>query len=207
MKKKLVVVVGVSVLSIVPAAWSAAGATAVLHPGKYTLRTVTLLQDPNSTSVGGYLACKNPNTHRLVAGGGYWHAPGKGPTPSSADPHLLGSSAVTTDGKRWYADARVTGPSGGGGGEAFTMVALCLPKAQVGTYTLRTVTYDVAGGAKAGNYVGCPANQRIVTGGAYWHAQERRRIPAATRGGSEARPPRLMGRAGMPRAGPGRTPS
>ena len=160
----------VAAIVVVAASWVAvaASATTVLHPGQYTLTTATL-QNPGFR-VGGYLACKNANTHRLVAGGGFWHAPGEGPAPINADEHAEGSSTVTSDGKGWYADEKGAGPRAGDDGEVFTMVALCLPKAQVGTYTVRTVTYDVSAGAAAGNYVSCPASQRIVTGGAYWHA-------------------------------------
>jgi hypothetical protein len=148
--------VGVSVgalAAVVPVA------SAALHPGHYILHKVTL---GGTGAAGSYLTCKNPKKQRVVTGGAFWHAPGQGPDPSNAATYLLGSSAATFDAKGWYADGESVASS-------LTITAQCLPKSEVGTYTLRKHTYTVASGDVAGGYVKCPRGQRIVTGGAFWH--------------------------------------
>ncbi len=134
-------------------------AGAQLHPGSYTLKTVDLNVSAQSSG-GGYLAC--PTGQRIVSGGAYWHQPGQGPDASNPAGNSLGSSTPTTDGKGWYADG------GTEGAQQLTITALCLPRSQVGKYTLKTV--DLSSSDTAGGYLACPTGQRIVSGGAYWHA-------------------------------------
>jgi hypothetical protein len=87
--------------------------------GKYTLKKTTL--KPSGAGVaGGYLKC--PKKQGIVAGGAFWHKPGKGPDPSNANFDELGSSAATFDAKGWYADG-LTGRST----DQLTLVAQCLP--------------------------------------------------------------------------------
>jgi hypothetical protein len=139
----------------------ASAARAVLHPGQYSLNTVTLDQ-AHANPGGGYLTCKNPSAQRIVTGGMFWHAPGQGPNATDANSYLMGSSAATLDAKGWFAD-------GTSDSSSLTVTALCLPKSQVGTYTVKTRTFNVPTGSAAGGYVECPQTQRIVTGGAFWH--------------------------------------
>lgn len=138
----------------------APAASAALHPGQYTLNTVTLAA--GTGVAGSYLTCKNPKRQRIVTGGSFWHAQGQGPDPNNADADIMGSSSATFDAKGWYADGRADNLF-------LTITALCLPKSQVGTYALRTQTFDVSADKSTGGYVTCPNKQRIVTGGAYWH--------------------------------------
>jgi hypothetical protein len=153
----LALVVSSAALAALPPAASAA-----LHPGQYTLNTLTL-HDSSSGPVGSYLKCKNPSNQRIVTGGSFWHAKGQGPDPSNASSDNVGSSVAALHAKGWYADGFASV------GRELTITALCLPKSQVGTYTVKTTTFDVLSGNAAGGYVSCPPNQRIVTGGAFWH--------------------------------------
>jgi hypothetical protein len=133
-----------------------------LHPGHYILNTVTL-DDAGANPAGSYLTCKDPKKQRIVTGGSFWHQSGQGPDPGTAFAYELGSSAATFDAKGWYADGFSFAT------EQLTITALCLPKSQVGPYTLRTRTLNVAAHNAAGGSVKCPLKQRIVTGGAFWH--------------------------------------
>jgi hypothetical protein len=151
----VVVVVALGSLAVV------SPARAVLHPGQYSLNTLTL-DHAHANPGGSYLTCKNPSTQRVVTGGTFWHLPGQGPNASYAYAYEMGSSAATFDARGWYAD-------GAGDFSSMTITALCLPKSQVGNYTLKTRTFDVSAGGAAGGYVKCPQTQRIVTGGAFWH--------------------------------------
>ena len=148
--------------SLAAVAGQAPAASAALHPGQYTLSTLTLAAGSDSIA-GSYLACKNPSRQRIATGGSFWHAQGQGPDPNNGDASRMGSSSATFDAKGWYADGHAVN------GLFLTITALCLPKSQLGTYAVRTHTFDVSAGNSAGGYVKCPPKQRIVTGGAFWH--------------------------------------
>jgi hypothetical protein len=143
----------VAILSAAPAA------NAALHPGQYTLKKLTL--DDSSGVAGSYLSC--PKKQEIVTGGAFWHQSGQGPDPSNAIVADIGSSAATFDATGWYADAETAFAL------QLTITAQCLPKSQVGTYTLKKKTLKASANSTAGSYVRCPKNDRIVTGGAFWH--------------------------------------
>ncbi len=128
--------------------------------GQYKLRTTDLTAGFGQ-SVGGYLAC--PKGKRIVTGGAFWHRPGEGPDAQLAG--YLTSSTPTTNGKGWYA----SGLNGDGTQLQLRIVALCLPKAKVGKYTVKTQDLGAADGTNVGNYLSCPSGKRIVAGGAFWH--------------------------------------
>ncbi len=128
--------------------------------GSYTLRTKELdIAHPDFG--GGYVAC--PKGKRIVGGGAYWHEdPDTGPGRNSA---YLTASTPTSDGKGWYASGRraQSNPV-----IRLRLQALCVPKAKVATYTLRTETFDVPDGFSFGQFFSCPKGKRVVAGGAYW---------------------------------------
>jgi hypothetical protein len=129
--------------------------------GTYTLRTDDLTIADEDYG-GNYLAC--PAGKRVVGGGAYWHTvPNSGPGDNYA---YLTSSTATSDGRGWYVSGlrNQTAPTIG-----LQILALCVPKAKVATYTLRTTTLTVQGGHEAGGYLACPKGKRVVTGGAYWN--------------------------------------
>ncbi len=128
--------------------------------GEYTVRT-TDLAAASGESVGNYLSC--PSGKRIVGGGAFWHRPGEGPDAQLAV--LLKSSTPTTDGKGWYA----SGQNAEGETIQLRIVALCLPKAKVGRYYLRTRDLSAVGVAQVSDHLSCPAGKRIVSGGAFWH--------------------------------------
>jgi hypothetical protein len=141
----------------------AAGAAEALSPGRYAVKTANFAVSARTFN-GNYLSC--PKGDRIVPGGGFWHASGSGkPIP---DPGAqLANSTPTTDGKGWYAT---------GFNLSFTQalkleeVALCLPAKRVGHYAVRTKDFTVSPQQFGGNYLSCPKGDRIVTGGAFWHA-------------------------------------
>ncbi len=129
--------------------------------GTYTLRTDDL-SIAGGEYGGHYLAC--PTGKRVVGGGAYWHTgPNSGPGDSYG---RLSSSTATPDGKGWY----VSGHSGQVEPPiSLQILALCVPKAKVATYTIRTRTVTVQDKDRAENNLACPKGKRVVTGGAYWH--------------------------------------
>ncbi len=128
--------------------------------GTYALRTQDLAIDYPDYG-GDYLAC--PKGKRVVGGGGYWHrVPNSGPGENSA---YLTSSTATSDGKGWYVSGRPYKTAS----LRLQILALCVPKAKVATYTLRTRTLTAPDGGRVGDYLACPTGKRVVTGGAYWH--------------------------------------
>jgi hypothetical protein len=147
-------------VSVVVLAAAVPVASAALHPGHYILNTFT--SGSPGGPAGGYETCKNPKTQRIVTGGSFFHALGQGPDPNNAQTYFIGSSAATFDAKGWYAD-------GASIASYLTITTQCLPKSQVGTYSLRKHTFNVSSGHTGGGYVKCPRGQRIVTGGAFWH--------------------------------------
>jgi hypothetical protein len=165
------------VASFVALASQAPVATAALHPGQYTLNTLTL-DDLGGGPAGSYLTCKNPSKQRIVTGGSFWHASGLGPDPNNADMYVMSSSEATFDATSWFGD----GASISSSSDFLTITALCLPKSQVGTYTLKYHSFRAVGNI-AGGYVKCPRGQRVVTGGAFWH--QKGKGPDASNPGGE----------------------
>jgi len=156
-RRGLAAILGVILLAVA----IATPVSAHVGSGTYKLRT-TDLTAADGASVGNYLSC--PKGKRIVSGGAFWHRPGEGPDALLGG--YLDSSSATTDGKGWYAAGRnVTTLQ-----LQLRIVALCLPKAKVGPYSLRTRDLAVpALGGRVGGYVTCPAGRRIVSGGAFWH--------------------------------------
>jgi hypothetical protein len=155
-RRSLAVPVGAVLLAVA----IASPVSAHVGSGKYKLRTIDLTAG-DGASVGNYLSC--PKGKRIVSGGAFWHRPGQG--RDAQPPAFLRSSTATTDGKGWYAAGRNDDDLQ----LQLRIVALCLPKKKVGTYSLRTQDLVVASGGGAGGYVSCPSGKRIVGGGAFWH--------------------------------------
>ncbi len=139
-----------------------AGVAEALTPGSYVAKTTNFSVSPRTFN-GNYLSC--PNGDRVVTGGGFWHASGSAKPLTGGG--LLGNSTPTTDGKGWYAT---------GYNASFTQtrdleeVALCLPGKRVGHYVVKTKNFTIANTQFGGDYVRCPKGDRVVAGGAFWHA-------------------------------------
>ncbi len=139
----------------------AASALGALSQGKYSVKTHNFTVS-SATYGGDYLKCAKGK--RVVSGGAFWHASGSGkPVP---DAGFIANSAPTTDGKGWYAIGFNQKP----GTLDFEEVALCLPSKAVGHYKVKTHNFVVSGGSVGGGYVKCAKGERVVSGGAFWHA-------------------------------------
>ncbi len=117
-----------------------------------------------NTNAGGYTPC--PAGQRVVSGGAFWHADMANPVGTDADTSWIGSSSPTTDGLGWYAD----GNNASATARVFTTIIHCLPTASFGPYTIvQPDSAEIPDAATTGGFQSCPAGQRIVTGGAFWH--------------------------------------
>jgi hypothetical protein len=137
-------------------------AAAGIDPGGYVIRTMdVVLPDDTPGLDGARLPCGTGL--RIVTGGAFLHVPGGGPDPMLNA--YLSSSAPTRDAKGWFAAGINWGP----GEVLLRIVAYCLPKAAIGSYTIVTSEGTPAHGAYADRDRRCPAGQRVVTGGGLWH--------------------------------------
>jgi hypothetical protein len=119
---------------------------------------------------GGYVTCANASD-RVVTGGAIFHAPAAPPNPDdAASAHIEGSApGFNRDG--YYGDGGAPAPS------TLSVSAHCLPKATVGNYTLEQKTLKIKIGHVNGAYVDCPPGTYVVTGGAFFHAQDMGPMP------------------------------
>jgi hypothetical protein len=128
-----------------------------------TSHTNGLVLGANHTN-GGSATCGAGEN--VVAGGAYLHKnAGRLPKPRHAGYARIASSTAKGDGSGWYADAY--NPSSLP--TLLTIVAYCLPQADTGAYTLVASDVPVASLTAGGGPVSCPAGQRVVSGGGYWH--------------------------------------
>lgn len=151
-----------STVAIALALACAADIAYAFTPGQYATKTTSFTVAPR-TFFGDYLSC--PKGDRTVTGGGFWHSTGSGkPLPGGG---LLANSTPTTDGKGWYAT---------GYNASFTStrdleeVVLCMPAKRVGKYAVKTKNFSIDNTQFGGSYLSCPKGDRVVTGGAFWHA-------------------------------------
>lgn len=151
---------------------SAPGASA----GKIGARTVKgskLIQVTRAAEglhgrAAGFVRC--PAGWRALTGGAFWHLPEGGADPN-AGAHRLGlsSSAITPDGRRWYAE----------GGDLdrtreLTTDLRCVRRARLrGVRTItRTLKPSEPGFTRViGGQAKCPRGRRVLSGGGFFHAR------------------------------------
>lgn len=134
---------------------------AVVHPSSYVTKTATAIVASAGT---GAATATCPSGDVVVTGGAYWH-----PTTSDAsDPTLatsISSSSPQTNLSGWYAN----GFNQSNQSMKLTVVAQCLPKSALGSYTIlkREVVVDPN---RPGNAdLTCKSGQAVVEGGGVWH--------------------------------------
>ena len=154
----------------------APAASAAPRPSTYQRVSHTFTIRPYQAD-GGYVAC--PPGKRVVAGGAFFHRPGRAPyDPFVSAAHIV-ASTPTFDGKAWYA---LGGNGDLGHVNEFTVVAHCVPKAQVDGS--RLVAYDFEANENTptppGGYISCPTGYRAYTGGAFMHKPGRLSEPGDT---------------------------
>ena len=115
---------------------------------------------------GGFVSCDAGR--RVITGGAYWHQTGTGGNYEEADNAYLGDSAVTKDGKGWYADGFHRYPLVS---MDLTLYTLCIPKRQVKGTMLIGKTVSVNDSYDAHAKAKCPQGWEVYTGGAFFHAK------------------------------------
>jgi hypothetical protein len=136
-------------------------AGAAIDPGGYVIRTRSIeVESTNPGLEGGSVGCGKGR--RVVTGGAYWHLGSAGPDPLLNA--YLASSAPKPNGKGWFA----AGINWSSDTLILEVVAYCLPKSAVGSYTVRTVDRTVDDNDFRSATPRCGNGRRAVTGGAYW---------------------------------------
>jgi hypothetical protein len=136
----------------------ATGAAASIHTDSFVVVSRDVSVQPFDTGVQ-YADC--PQDMSIVTGGTFWHT-GTG-EPDLTAGNQITSSTPTDDHLAWYA----TGVSHESTGTYLRVVAVCLPTASVGAYTL-TKDLPIEAGATGSGYLRCRAGKRIISGGAFW---------------------------------------
>jgi hypothetical protein len=156
---------------------SSVALAAPLDPFDYQLSTSTETVGPSAYG-GGYLDC--PKGSRAVPNGALWHRPGAGPDSSVAIYAWTAGASATTDG-RAYASGKTS--SLAPADLQLERIVLCLPLDQ--TRQLEIRTKDVASpdaDHPPAAHLRCRRDQRVLTGGAYWHEAGQNPVPNQTFG-------------------------